>query len=83
MSAIEKIRLHNITCDNDFSVYYSSQSYKGPFIYDDTYPVGTTTVVLDDVDPSTQYFVKIIDEVTKQYVIKTIHINDNECFQCI
>lgn len=77
------IRLYNINSDNEFKVEYALSGYTNPFTLVGTYPSGTTTVTISGVSYNTDYFVKITDNITGQYIIQTISTTDETCYSCI
>jgi hypothetical protein len=82
------IRLHNIISPNNFSLYYKSgESVGNPnsgFTYYNSYTGGTTGVVISNVPFSfnTKYWIKIVDDVTKKYIIENIYTHESCFYDC-
>jgi hypothetical protein len=82
------IRLHNIISPNNFSLYYKSgESVGNPnsgFTYYNTYTGGTTGLVISGVTLSlnTKYWIKIVDDVTKKYIIENIYTHESCYYDC-
>lgn len=93
-----KIRLKNIETENDFKIYYKEgrtpgQNQNTGFTqYLNTFPSTTTTVTIDLTDLvanpyGKQFWFKIIDNVTQNYIIENIYIHERifyyDCTCCI
>jgi hypothetical protein len=93
-----KIRLKNIESNNSFKVYYKEgrtpgQNQTTGFIqYLSTFPSSTTTITIDLTELVSnpygkQFWFKIIDNVTQNYIIENIYIHErifyNDCTCCI
>jgi hypothetical protein len=82
------IRLHNIIAPNNFSLYYKSgESVGNPnsgFTYYNSYTGGTTGLVISGVTLSlnTKYWIKIVDDVTKKYIIENIYTHESCYYDC-
>jgi len=82
-----KIRLFNIVSNNTYTLRYKSGASAWPE-YDDTtfilYNTGLTssTIEIDNLMFDTQYWVKIIDEISNRYIIKNINTHSSDVFPC-
>lgn len=82
------IRLHNIVSTNDFSLYYKSgESVGNPnsgFTYYNSYSGGTSTLVISGstLSLNTKYWIKILDDVTKKYIIENIYTHESCFYDC-
>jgi hypothetical protein len=82
------VRLHSIVTTNEFSVYYKSGDTLGNpnsgFTYYNSYTGGTTGLVISGVTLSlnTKYWIKIVDEVTKKYIIENIYTHESCFYDC-
>jgi len=82
-----KIRLFNIISSNTYTLRYKSGASAWPE-YDDTtftlYNTGLTssTIEIDNLMFNTQYWFKIIDEISNRYIIKNINTHSSESFPC-
>jgi len=82
------IRLHNIISPNNFSLYYKSgESVGNPnsgFTYYNSYTGGTTGLVISGATFSfnTKYWIKIVDDVTKKYIIENIYTHESCFYDC-
>ena len=82
-----KIRLFNIVSSNTYTLRYKSGASAWPE-YDDTtfilYNTGLTssTIEIDNLMFDTQYWFKIIDEISNRYIIKNINTHSSDVFPC-
>lgn len=80
------VRIKNITCAHGFSVSYKTGNVPYPldsgFSTPTNYSVGTSTVLLQNLQFDTQYWVKITDLTTNRYIIENIYTNDSKTFSC-
>jgi hypothetical protein len=82
------LRLHNIVSTNDFSVYYKSGENIGNpnsgFTFYNSYSGGTTGIIISDTTLSlnTKYWIKIVDDITKKYIIENIYTHESCFYDC-
>ena len=82
-----KIRLFNIVSSNTYTLRYKSGASAWPE-YDDTtfilYNTGLTssTIEIDNLMFDTQYWLKIVDEISNRYIMKNINTLSSDVFPC-
>jgi hypothetical protein len=83
-----KVTLYNIECENDYILRYKSGSsaYKindnNSFNLVGQYDSTNTTVTINNLDFNTQYWVKIIDTVTGNFIVKNFYTDESKTYEC-
>lgn len=87
-----KIRLHNITADNSFTLSYKTGTTIGSLTngfttYGSTYPSSTTEINVEVPNLfNVQYWFKFTDTINGNFSIENIYINQEEyysdCLHC-
>jgi hypothetical protein len=82
------LRLHDINVKNDYNVYYKESltlgdENKGFVKYGDLIKKDNNIIILSGItiNFNSNYWIKIVDSVTKDYVIKNIVIHESKTFK--